>query len=397
MPVVAVGAVGIIALALLALLVVFAANLLAKLLANLISRIPLGIGDLFSGPVQSMAHAVTNATASAARAVMSPIAGFFQGIALHLTSMWDASATFATELANSMSRLFTHTLPDVIRRAVVQSVDWARGEIRAVEAKVMSAIHTAVGMLDRAVRSVLNRVEHLERTVAADITGIDAKIKAAEASLSSDIAAAEAQAIHTATSLAQGVRADLTNALGVAEVHAAQALTAATQALGNVIDATAADVLSTAEGDISALAGEIDAAASQVATAAWPTITDIVDGIKGASVPVEAVITDAVGSIPQAVPATLADALAATMAIATVGADFVDECGLDLCSNLGGLGGFLSSLGADLAEGALFGLVALMITDPPAGADMAKATLGPIVSGVSGLVTEVIDIGKAVA
>lgn len=397
MPVVAVGAIGIIALALLALLIVYAASLLAKLLANLISRIPLGIGDLFSGPVQSMAHAVANATASAARAVMSPIAGFFQGIALHLTSMWDASATFATELADTMSRLYTHTLPWVIQRAVSASIDWTKGAVRAVESRVLSALHLAVRVLDRAVRSVLTRVEHLERAVAADITGIDTKIKAAEASLSSDIAAAEAQAIHTAASLTQSVRADLTNALGVAEVKAAQALAATSQTLAHAIDATAADVLGQAETDIGNLAGSIDAAASQAATAAWPTITDIVDGIKGAAVPVEAVITDVVGTIPQAVPATLADTLAATMAVATVGADFVNECGLDLCADLGGLGGFLSNLGADLAEGALFGLVALLVTDPQAGADMTRATLGPLVSGASSLVTDVINVGKAVA
>src|SRR5690348_12338671 len=157
MPVIAVGAVGVIILALLAILIVFAAELLTKLIVNLVNRLPV-VGDALGGALGSFARGVIADTKAACFAVMHPISNFFYAIGQHLAGMWDATANFTAEIADTLHRLYTHTLPQVIDRAVSIAVHWAGPYALRLFHDAEALTRLAVKEIDHTIHGVESRV-----------------------------------------------------------------------------------------------------------------------------------------------------------------------------------------------------------------------------------------------
>jgi hypothetical protein len=160
-------------------------------------------------------------------------------------------------------------------------------------------------------------------------------------------------------------------------------------ALGLVAQGLEAEIIS-AEAKLTALILQYAAAAEKDAITAvdligataltdvWPNLITDVDGIL-AEIPQELIdIRDQIASIPRALPAGLLEALTALGALAIPLLRYLKDCGVPMCRDMHGLSDLLGGLAEAGTDAALFGIIALCVTDPHGAAREISDVAGPV-------------------
>ena len=125
----------------------------------------------------------------------------------------------------------------------------------------------------------------------------------------------------------------------------------------------------------------VDSTAAAAVGTVWPDITADADALAGELATDLPDIRALVDAIPRVRPLDLAGALAGVGALDAVLTKYLRECGVPNCRNLGKFGRDLQALFGLVEDGALFALLAALITDPGDTVRPLHDFLAPLAGG----------------
>ena len=134
----------------------------------------------------------------------------------------------------------------------------------------------------------------------------------------------------------------------------------------------------------------VDTTAAAVAGTVWPDITADADALAGQLATDLPDLRALVDAIPRVRPLDLAGALAGVGALEAVMTRYLRDCGVPNCRNLGKFGHDLQALFGLVEDGALFALLAALITDP-------GDTVRPLHDFLAPIAGDAVAAGRALA
>lgn len=181
--------------------------------------------------------------------------------------------------------------------------------------------------------------------------------------------------------------------------------------LFRVAEANATAAVAAAEaaatGEVNALAAQVPAIAASVATAVIgitatdidnviaPDLTGIIDDAEGVIGAIASDFPD-IGSLLKSVDLTkvtdVAGELGLSVALSRVAARYLRECGIPNCRNLSKFGRDLQALFGVVEDGALFALLAALITDPADTVQPLHDFLAPIAGDAIGATRDLVGV-----
>lgn len=391
MPVVALAPLDIILIALMVMLLAFAALELGKFLGQLFSHVP-----VIGGWVGSHLVGLTDGAAKWVWKKLSGFASMSKGWLLDayhaMKAAYVQQIALAYETATTLWHIATVQIPREIGAAKAYAL-----------AKVAAARDYAGNLVDAATSDLVGRIAAARSYAASLVAAARSDAAAALGALRDNVGALFAAAEGAA---AAEVAAAEAKALGLFKVAEADAL-AATKALEASVAARVAAVEAEALAGVKA-AEDAAQALSQAAVLEAGVITDLVgvkalegvwedliDGagaVAGELVPDLSGLEDLLKGLSGAKLAGLASVLAALGVLSLAQVKALEKCILPNCRNLGPLAKFLEALLGDVEDAALLAFIILMATDPQGAAGVIDDVAGPIVSGTTAGLRDLIGV-----
>ena len=359
--------IGITVIALTALEIVYGAKLTARLLQQLFDRIPITgsktIGRFVVAVVDTAVAGIEAILSAAAAPAVNLILAGPRAIGVLLDDIVTAADTLYWQVVHTAEAIVARFQADVHYLADrIDTVAYQLGSLIAADA------HYLADRIDTV-------AYQLGATIAADAHYLAGRIDTVEA---------EARALITSTGhyvmtvlageLAR-VDAALTYLAGRIDTVTAAAVTAAR---GYALEAEHAAIAT------------VDSTAAAVAGTVWPDITADADALAGELATDLPDLRALVDAIPRVRPLDLADALAGAATVDAVLVKYLRDCGVPNCRNLGKFGHDLQALFGLVEDGALFALLAALITDP-------GDTVRPLHDFLAPLAGDAVAAGRALA
>lgn len=355
---VAVPLLALVVVALVALAIIYGAKLFTRLLQQLFDRVPVPGMKTVGRFIVSLAD--------------TAVAG--------IEAILSAAASPAVALITAGPRAIGVLLDDLV--AVADTLYW-------------QVVHTAEAIIARFqadVHYLADRIDYvaaaLAATIAADAHYLADRIDTVAYQLGSLIAADAHYLANRIDTVAAEATALVTSTghyiMGVLAGELAR-VDAALSYLAGRIDTVYGAAVTAARGY--ALQAERDAIATVDTTAAavagtyWPDIVADADALAGELATDLPDLRALVDAIPRVRPLDLADALTGVGALDAVLTKYLRDCGVPNCRNLGKFGRDLQALFGLVEDGALFALLAALITDPGDTVRPLHDFLAPIAGG----------------
>lgn len=382
MPVVALGPLDILLIAAMVLLSAYATLELVKVLAHLLRNLPV-VGGWVADHLVSLADSVTNW-------VTAKLWGSAVGMAGVFTDVWGWLSASADQLAQ-LASVTAVTVERIVRVQIPAAVDdvqaWAHDRIAAARDYASSLVDAAATDLRGRIAAARDFAAAITATLRTDAWSWFNQARA-------EAAAATAAAAGVAAAGIAAARAEALSLFHTAEAEAAHALAATEHDLAasiGAVDARATAGVHEAEDLARALsqaavhdAGVItDLVGVKALEPVWSDLTDAAGAIAGDLVPDLAGLEDLLKGLEGASLTGLAGVLSGLGVLSLTQALALEKCILPNCRNLSGLGQFLQALLGDVEDAALLAFIIMMATEPTRAAAVIDDVAGPIVSGTT--------------
>ena len=354
-------------IALVALLIIYGGRYLAHFIAAIFQRIPVpGMGTV-GRFVAGLADAAVAAIEGMLSAAVAPAVNLVLAGPRALGALFEDAADAAGALY-WMIRRVTWWVDGLI--AAVMAHLWA---VEAVALKYAHNLYADAVARIYAVEAVALKYAH---DLYADAVGRIYAVEAVALKYAHDLYADAVARIYAVEAAALKYAHNL-YADAVARIYAVEAV---------ALD-YARSVAVQAERDAIAT---VDTTAAAVAGTVWPDITADADALAGELATDLPDLRALVDAIPRVRPLDLADALAGVGAVEAVLTKYLRDCGVPNCRNLGKFGHDLQALFGLVEDGALFALLAALITDP-------GDTVRPLHDFLAPLAGDAVAAGRALA
>jgi len=371
--------IGLIAAALLALLVLFGFEILRRVIASTLARLPV-IGGAVSGAVEGWLtdaynivlgwlHSAVGAMANFWDAIFSPVAHILEelvhGIESAASFAARVTATYIPEAIASADAYATQ-LSASLDAQLTGAIDWLATATIAELANVRGDLNAAIDWLATATNTAIASVW---AEAQAGLWAVAAADQAAVDQLRSDVAQAIAVAAGNAAAAVSSLEQRAATAYGRVESWTSEQIASVTAYAQAAATAAFNDAVRTIDGSV-----------HDVLAPFWENVITPAEAV---AVSLPTAIPDVVGrleTLPQAVPLDLATAIAGLAAITIPLSTYVDQCGVPLCRNLGGFGNDLSNLLSLLGDGLLLAFLADAVAHPEQVAHDTQAVVDPMVT-----------------
>jgi hypothetical protein len=385
----AVAALGAILVALMALLLIYALEVLGKILAHMFPTFIPGVPGVNPRTwIEAGVGVLQDIIQWIIGDVIRPMIGLVVRPVIAVFNFIGSLERFVTTASLELEWLATTAIPE----ALAAARHYAHGLYVAAEHYarriVDAAAHELRHLIDLArsyAHSLYVAAEHYARRIVdASAAALTALITAAHTYAHDLYVASE----HYARRIVDASAAELTNAIhGVeAEVKAMGGVSVSYVAT-QVADAIKASESYTADA-VAGVITVVDVDAIHGLAAAWPGLIDDVGalvGVIGTDLPD---IGAAVRAIPRDIPADLAGALTAVGAISIPMLRYMARCGVPNCRNLSQLGRDLAELATAVEAGAFLALLVGLAADP-------IGTAHWLTDNVGGLATDAVDSARS--
>ena len=342
---VAVPLLALVVVALVALAIIYGAKLLTRLLQQLFDRIPVPgmktVGRFIVGLADTAVAGIEAILSAAATPAVALITAGPRAIGVLLDDLVKVADTLYWQVVHTAGAILAQL--EAVGHYLADRIDTVAYQLGATIAADAHYLADRIDTVEAEARALVISTGHYVMTVLA---GELARIDAALTYLAGRIDTVTAAAVNAARGYALEAE------------HAAIA----------TVDSTAAAVVGTVWPDITA---DADALAGDLATD-LPDLRALVD------------------AIPRVRPLDLAGALAGVGAVEAVLTKYLRDCGVPNCRNLGKFGRDLQALFGLVEDGALFALLAALITDP-------QDTVRPLHDFLAPIAGDAVAAGRALA
>lgn len=377
----AIAAIAAVMLALMALLFAYGASAAGKSIAQLFPE-SLGVSVATIHPrawVESAIAGVESAVHWIMGELIRPVINFILSPVFAVINTVESIYQFAGSMISALGWITETVIPEayawIDRKAHIVRIlaeQYAADALTSAQHAISAAIGTTEAYAHRAAQGAWDHADGLYHAAEADIAAAlqQAYLRAHQARVAAQeytdtaIAALSASIGQALSDIRATVTSD-TDALTAALASTAAALT-------NQIQSLAASIVATVQGVLITDIGHGAAAVEQ----------DLTDAVSGAITAAEGDfgdITSWVKDIPLTKALDLAGVTAMSIATAGTLTRYLDDCGIPNCRNLGKFGQELSELGSLIGSTELLALLALLISNPVAGANELDSALGPII------------------
>lgn len=369
-----------VAAAIMALVLLFAILLLAEALKRAIdaSPIPGFIGSALKWVVdrlQGAVNAMTDFLSWVARGGLS----IFTAPAMAFLTMVESIALGFGRIAGWVRWVIYNQLPalwnyitSAVDNAVNYVIRYATGLFSQAIAYINAVRNTILTFTVAAIAGVQQLAYGLYRAALTALSQAIASVTSLAYQLFQNAIATLNRFAINVTNWVLGIRAQL---IAYAEALAHWAVSAATT--------IAIDWAKRYADQLVSLYNQALTAATALALApAWPKVIDAIDAISLALPESIAAVLARIGAIPRAIPRDVAASIGAVAAVGAIAVDWVAECGVPLCRNLGGFGREIAALEDAALMVLVVGMIMDAVEDPNGSANHVHDTIVPDMRGM---------------